>query len=111
MPVEFGLEFVAVVATNFADPELKLLDVMIDEIDRVGLGVLLVDLERPEARCIANGSIPEATNFIIARALEGEELDLHLYVMAGDACSLWCGFSGGVFRAATALHRCASGSD
>lgn len=84
VPVEFGLKFVAVVGTNFADPERELFDDVIDEIDCIGLGMFLADLERPDARRVVYGGILEATNFLAARTMEGEEFDIHLDVMAGD---------------------------
>jgi hypothetical protein len=40
MPVELGLELVAIVCAYFADAEWELFDDMIDEVDRVGLCVL-----------------------------------------------------------------------
>ena len=44
MPVELGLERIAIIGSDFPDPGEELLDGMIDKVDRVGLGVLVVDL-------------------------------------------------------------------
>jgi hypothetical protein len=44
--------------------------------------VFVVDLERPDAGCIINGSILETADFLAALAAKGEELDVHLDVMA-----------------------------
>jgi hypothetical protein len=49
MPVELCLELVAVVCPHFANPEGEPGDNVVDEGDRIGLGVPIVDLERPDA--------------------------------------------------------------
>ena len=45
MPVEEGLELVAAVGSNGSNAERELLDHIVDEVDRIGLGVALVDLQ------------------------------------------------------------------
>lgn len=42
MPVEFGLEFVAVVSPHFPNAERELFNDVVDEVDRVRLGVQFV---------------------------------------------------------------------
>lgn len=44
MPMEFRLELMAIVSPNFANAERELLNDMINEIDRICLRVLVVDL-------------------------------------------------------------------
>ena len=46
MPVEERLELVAAVGSNGSNAERELLDHIVDEVDRIGLGVALVDLQR-----------------------------------------------------------------
>ena len=45
MPVEFGLELVAVICPNLTDAKRELFDNVIDEVDRACLPVFLIDLE------------------------------------------------------------------
>ena len=47
VPVEFGLELMAIVGSDFADAERELVDDVIDEVDGIGLVMALVDLEGP----------------------------------------------------------------
>ena len=54
MPLEFGLELVAIVSSNFANAERKLLNDMINEVDRVCLCVFVIDLQSPDARCVVD---------------------------------------------------------
>ena len=46
--VELGLELVAIVGSEFVYAELELFDDVIAEVDRAGLCVFFVDLERPD---------------------------------------------------------------
>ena len=82
MPVELGLELMAVVGPDLLDAERELFDDVIDEVDRVGLCVFVVDLERPDAGGIVDRGILEPADLLAALASEGEELDVHLDVMA-----------------------------
>ena len=83
MPVELGLELVAVVGSDLFDTKRELVDDVIDEVDRVCLCVLVVDFECPDTRCVIDRRILEPSDFLAAPADEGEELDVHLDVMAG----------------------------
>jgi hypothetical protein len=49
MPMELGLELMAIVGAHLADPEGEPGNDAVDEGDRIGLGVPVVDLERPDA--------------------------------------------------------------
>ena len=57
MAVEFGLEFMAVIGAYFTYPEGKHFNDVINEVDRVCLGVFLVDFERSDPGCIINESV------------------------------------------------------
>lgn len=46
-PVELGLKPMTIVGPDFLDAERELFDDMIDKLDRTGLCVFAVDLERP----------------------------------------------------------------
>ena len=82
MPVEFGLEFMAIVSPDFLNAERKLVDDMVDEVDGVGLGVTVVDLESPNARGVINRGVLEPPYGLPRFALEGEEFDIHLDMVA-----------------------------
>ena len=84
VPVELGLELVAVVGSDFLDAERELFDDVIDKVLSVGLCVFVVNLERPDTCSVVNSGILEAADFLAAFADESEELDVHLDVMAGN---------------------------
>ncbi len=44
--------------------------------------MFLIDFERPDAGCIVNGGIFEATDFLAALVNKAEEFDIYLDVMA-----------------------------
>ena len=84
VPVELCLELMAVIGSDLFDAERELFDDVIDEVDRVGLSMFVVDFERPDARRVIDSSILEPADLLAALADEGEELDIHLDVMAGN---------------------------
>lgn len=84
VPVESRLELVAIVRANRADPEREALDDVVGEVDRVGLVVLLVDLQRSDARRVVDCCVLEASYLGPARVNEVEELHVDLDVMPGD---------------------------
>ena len=75
MPVELGLELMPVVGPDLLDAERELFDDVINEVDRVGVCVFVVDLERPDAGSVIDSGILEPPDFLTALASEGEELD------------------------------------
>ena len=81
VPVELGLELVAVVGSDLFDAERELFDDVIDEVLSVGLSMFVVDFERPDARRVIDSSILEPADLLAALAGEGEELDVHLDVV------------------------------
>lgn len=46
MPVKLGLDLATVIRAGFADTEWKLVDDVVNEVYRVGLGMPLMDLRR-----------------------------------------------------------------
>jgi hypothetical protein len=82
VPMELGLELMAIVRPDFLDAEGKFFDDVVDKVDRIGLHVLIIDLEHPDPGCIVDSRILEPTDFLAVQASEGEELDVHLDVMA-----------------------------
>lgn len=84
MQVELGLELVAIVGSDFADPERELVDDMIDEVDRVGLSMFFIDLECTDTSGIINGGILKAACLLTLLSNEGQELNVHLDMMTRD---------------------------
>ena len=82
VPMELGLELMAIVSPDLFDAERELFNDVIDKVDRVGLSMFVVDFERPDARRVIDSSILEPADLLAALASEGEELDVHLDVMA-----------------------------
>jgi hypothetical protein len=58
--MELGLELMANVGPHLANPEGESGNDVVDEGDRIGLGVLVVDLERSDAGVIINGGTGSA---------------------------------------------------
>ena len=67
VPVELGLELMAIVGSDFLDAERELFDDVIDEVDGVGLCVFVVDFEGPDAGCVVDGSILEPADLRMRR--------------------------------------------
>ena len=82
VPMELGLELMAIVGSDFLNPEWELFDDVIDEVLSVGLCVFVADLERPDTRSVIDSGILEPADLLAALASEGEELAVHLDVMA-----------------------------
>lgn len=81
MPMEFCLELVTVVSSNFANAERKLLYDVVNEIDGVCLRMLLVDLEGPNSGRIVDRCVLKTTNLFALFSLKGQKLKVHLNVM------------------------------
>ena len=81
MPMELGLELMAIVGSDFLDAERELFDDAVDEVDGAGLGMFLVDLERPHPCRIIDGGELEATDLLALFSSERQELDVHLDVV------------------------------
>ena len=82
VPMELGLELMAIVGSDFLNPEWELFDDVIDEVLSVGLCVFVADLERPDTHSVIDSGILEPADLLAALASEGEELAVHLDVMA-----------------------------
>jgi hypothetical protein len=82
VPMELGLEFVAIIGTNFPDPEGKALDHVVNEGDGIGLGVPTINLEGTDARRIVDGCVLVAPDRFAVLSLECQELHIDLDLVA-----------------------------
>ena len=57
MPMELGLELMAVVGPHFADPEREPGNDVVDEGNRIGLSVPLIDFEHPDSGCVIDRGV------------------------------------------------------
>ena len=94
MPMKQRLELVVAVCPDGVDPEREPFEHTVDEADRVGLTVARVDSECPYSRGIVYGRLLEATNGLARRPLEGEDLHVHLNMMAGYLLRITSGVQG-----------------
>lgn len=69
------------VRSNLADTEREFSDDMIHKVYGIGLGVLFVDLQRPDARSVVDGRVLETAHFLALFADESQKLNIHLDVM------------------------------
>jgi len=83
-PMEFGLELVAVVRPHLPDSEREAPDAVVDEGDGIGLRVTGEDFQRPDAGGIVDRRVLISLDGLAAIALEGQELDVDLNLMAGN---------------------------
>ena len=81
MPVEFRLELMAVVGSDFPDAEREILDDVVDKVDGAGLSVFLVDLERTNTRGVIDSSELKRANFLTVFSFESQELKVQLNVV------------------------------
>ena len=81
VPVELGLEFMAVVRSHLADAEREFLDDGVDEVDRVCLIVAVVDFQGANARRIVNRRVLVALDGLAVFAFELQELNVDLDLM------------------------------
>ena len=77
VPLELGLELVAIVGSDFAYTEGELVHDVIDKVLSVGL-CIFTDLECPNAGSVINGSVLEATCLLALLSDKSQELDIHL---------------------------------
>jgi hypothetical protein len=73
VPMELGLELMAIVGPHLADPEGEPGNDVVDEGDRIGLGVPVVDLERPDAGRIVNGGVLVALDRLAVFSLKDQK--------------------------------------
>ena len=72
----------AVVSPDFSDPEREFLeDMMIDEVNSLGLRVAFIYFKSPHSGCIVDGGILEPACLLTGFSYESQELDVHLDVM------------------------------
>ena len=101
MPMELGLEFVTIIRTDFTNAEWELFDDVVNEVNRICLGMLLVDLEGANSGCIVDRCVLEATDLFAAFPYERQELNIYLNVMARHLLLIAFGVQ--------FAHSCASG--
>jgi len=82
MPMELGLELVAIISSHFSDSKGKLSDDVVDKSDRVGLSMTIVDLQRADTGRIINGCVLVTPDGFSVFPLEGQELDVDLDLVA-----------------------------
>jgi len=101
VPVKLRLKFMTSIGSDRMDPERKLLDHAVNEIDGALLIVTLVDLERSDPCGVIDRRVLKSTNFLAVDSFEREELHVHLDVMTGNLfCIATC-----VNRSATYFPR------
>lgn len=81
MPVELGLELVAVIRPNFSNAKRKLFDDVVNEVDRICLCVLFIYFKRSNTRCIIDCSILKPAHFLTAFSFESQKLNVHFNMM------------------------------
>ena len=74
MPMEFGLELVAIIRPNFTDAKRELFDNVINEVDRACLRVFLIDLESTNSGCVIDGSELKSAYFLATFPLKVRNL-------------------------------------
>jgi hypothetical protein len=84
MPMELGLELMAIVGPHLADPEGEPGNDVVDEGDRIGLGMPVIDPECPDAGRIINRGVLVALDRLAVLSLKDQELDLDLDLVPGD---------------------------
>ena len=70
MPMEFGLEFVAIIRTDFTNAEWELFDDVVNEVDGVCLSMLFVDFEGANSGCIVDSCVLEPTYLFASFSFE-----------------------------------------
>lgn len=78
VPLEPGLELVTAVGSDRLYPEGKLLDDVIDEVDRGCLGLLGVGLQRADPGRVVDDRILEASDLLPGLAGKGQKLHIDL---------------------------------
>ena len=82
MPVEFGLELMAIVRAYLRYTEWKLIDDVIHKVDGAGLSVAPVNFQSAHSRGVVDCRVLVALDLLSLFSLEDQELDVHLDVMA-----------------------------
>lgn len=91
MLVEVSLELMTAIGTNRVDSEREFLDDMVNEIDRILLGMSLVYLQRSNTGCIVDSGVLETTDSLSFSILKPQELDINLDMMAGNCLGVTLG--------------------
>ena len=97
--MEFSLELMPVVCSDFTNAEGELFNDMVDEGDSAGLGMALIDFEGPDAGGIVDGCVLISFDRFVVFALESQELNINLNLMprnlflvtrGREPCAAWC---------------------
>lgn len=83
VPMEFRLEFMAVIGSDLTDAKRDLFDDAIREVDGIGLGMFFVGFQGPYLLCIIDSGILKTTHLFTLFSFEGQDLNIHLNVVAG----------------------------
>ena len=81
VPVEFGLEFVAVIGANGIDAEREFGDDVIHEVDRILLRVPFINLQGANTGGIIDCRVLEIPDLAALLSLEIEEFHIDLHVV------------------------------
>ena len=84
VPMEFGLELMTVICPDLLYTERELLDDVVNKIDRIGLGVPLVNFQSPHACGVIDCSVLVSLDLLPVFSLEYQELHIHLDMMTGN---------------------------
>jgi hypothetical protein len=74
MPMELGLELMAIIGAYLLDAEGKLLDDVVNEIDGAGLRVALVNFQGAHPRGVVNGRVLITLDLLALFSFEDQEL-------------------------------------
>ena len=67
MPVELGLGLVPVIGSECLDPVRELVDDAVDEFDRIGLRMALMDFRGTDSGCVIDGCVLEALGLLVSQ--------------------------------------------
>jgi hypothetical protein len=81
VPVEFGLEFVAIIGANGIDPEREFSDDVINEVDRILLRMPFINLQGANTGGIIDCRVLEIPDLAAFLSLEIEEFHIDLHVV------------------------------
>lgn len=84
VPMETGLPLMSAVGTYSMDAERKLLNHVINEVDRTLLVVLRIDLQSSDPCGIIDRRVLIATQLVTGLGNQGQELDIDLDMVSGN---------------------------
>lgn len=84
VPMELSLPLMATIGSNGVNAKRKLLDHIVDEVNRTFLSLFPIDLEGADTGCIVNGRKLIATDSATLLGAQTEKLHIDLDLMTGD---------------------------